>query len=436
MRTILKKPVFLMACLGLAMNMPAQDTLSLSNALENALANNYGIIISRADLDIASINNAWGNAGRYPTIGFTASDNISYGILNQTTSNRVAAGIGVNWTLFDGFRVNLSKIKLENMEDLTSGRLVVTVENTVEDIILGYYYVLLQQEQLKVLKTVMDLSVDRYDYELRRKSLGGSVTYNVLQAQNVYLTDKANYMSMEVSLRNSVRNLNYMMGIDPQTTWIFDEVFEADTTRYEVLDLLGKMKSENQTLKNQYTNLLLQQNETSLREADYYPSISLGTGIDYSHNWSRNDGNPAQTSQGLSPYGSVRLSFDIYSAGVRRRAVEIARINEEVAQVEINQMEHALTNQLLNLYDDYDVLIALLHVADENLQAAELNMSISEEKYRTGVINSFNYRDVQLLYLNAALRRVQAVYNLVNSRTQLTRITGGFLNMGASETED
>lgn len=435
MNSILKKPYMLMICLGLAASLPAQDTLSLSGALENALANNYGIIISRADLEIAGINNHWGNAGRYPTIGFTASDNLSYDLPDQTTSNRAAAGIGLNWTLFDGFRVDLTKTKLENLEELTSGRLAVNIENTVEDIILGYYFVLLQQERLKVLKTVMDLSVDRYAYELKHKSLGGSVTYDVLQAQNVYLTDKANYMSQEVFLRNSVRNLNFMMGLEPGTSWIFDEMFVADTTRYELLDLLDKMKSANQTLKNQYTSLLLQQNETALREADYFPSISLGTGIDYSHNWSRSPDNPALTNQGLSPYGSVRVSFDIYSAGVRRRSVEIARINEEVARVEIDQMEHALTNELLNLYDEYDVLIALLNVANENLQAAELNMSISEEKYRTGVINSFNYRDVQLIYLNAALRRVQAVYNLIDSRTRLTRITGGFLGMDASETE-
>lgn len=112
--------------------------------------------------------------------------------------------------------------------------------------------------------------------------------------------------------------------------------------------------------------------------------------------------------------------------------MEIARINEEVARVEIDQMAHALTNEMLNLYDYYEVRIALLNVAEENLAAAELNMTISEDKYRTGVINSFNYRDVQLLYLNAALRRVQAVYNLVNSRTQLTRLTGGFLGMGST----
>ncbi len=423
--------LLLFLCLRMVPGLQAQDSLSLSRALEYALGNNYGIIISRADLEVAEINNNWGNTGRYPTVGFDASDNLSHELLDPATSNRFSTGIGLNWILFDGFRVDITKAKLENLEELTSGRLAVNVENTVEDIILGYYYVLLQQEQLQVLKTVMDLSDDRYQYELRRKELGGSVTYNVLQAQNVFLTDKANYMSQEVAIRNSVRNLNFMMGIEPERTWVFDEIFQADTTRYVLADLLSKMKSDNQTLKNQYTNLLLQQNETALRQADYYPSISLGAGVDYSSSWTRTSDNSTLTNQGLSPYGLVRLSFDIYSAGVRRRAVEIARINEEIAQVEIDQMEHALTNQLLNLNDYYEVRIALLHVANENQEAAELNMSISEEKYRTGVINSFNYRDVQLLYLNAALRRLQAVYNLIEYRTQLTRMTGGFLNPGS-----
>ena len=421
------KTLLLFLWLGMHASLAAQESLSLSKALETALSNNYGITISRADLEIAEINNNWGNAGRYPVIGFDASDNLSHELLDQTTSNRVSAGIGLNWILFDGFRVDITKTRLENLEELTSGRLAVNVENTVEDIILGYYYVLLQQEQLNVLKTVMDLSDDRYQYELRHKALGGSVTYDVLQAQNVFLTDKANFMSQEVAIRNSIRNLNFMMGVEPEQIWTFEELFEADTSRYVLADLLSKMKSDNRSLKNQYTNLMLQENETALRQADYYPSISLGAGIDYSHNWSRSAGNAALTNQGLSPYGQVRLSFDIYNAGVRRRAVEIARINEEVAKVEIDQMEHALTNQLLNLYDYYEVRIALLHVASENMEAAELNMSISEEKYRTGVINSFNYRDVQLLYLNAAFRRLQAVYNLIEYRTQLTRITGGFL---------
>jgi outer membrane protein len=426
--------IYLLAALLLTLPLKGQDPLTLSVALEQALENNYGIIISRADVEVAQINNNWGTAGRYPTIGFDATDRVGYELNSSTTSNRVSAGVGLNWLLFDGFSVNITKSKLENLEDLSSGMFAVQVESTIEDIVLGYYYVLLQQERLQVLETVMQLSSDRYQYELKKQSLGGSVTYNVLQAKNVYLTDKANHMNQEVVVRNTVRNLNFFMGIEPTQTWSFDEIFAADSSDYIFGDLLTKMKSTNQILKNQYTALLLKENETSLRKASYYPTISMGAGIDYGHNWAMSGGTQNLNLGTLTPYGSARISYDIYSAGVRKRSVEIARINEDVSKVEIDQMEHALTNELYNLSDYHGVQLELVTVADENLEAAELNMSISQEKYRSGVINSFNYRDIQLIYLYAALNRLQAVYNLISTNTQLTRITGGYLGYATVET--
>ncbi len=403
----------------------SQEELMLSSALSRALENNYGLIISRAETEIASINNDWGNAGRYPTIGFDNSAFNNFYIPDKTDQLFSSQSIGMNWILFDGFRVNNTKSKLENLETLSEGLLGVMIESSIEDVILGYYNVLLQQEQLEVLKTVMELSDDRHQYELERQSLGGSVTYNVLQAQNVYLTDKANFMNQEVLVRNAVRNLNFMMGEQPVKTWGFNEPFESDTTEYILADLLHKMKSGNQALKNQYTNLLLQENETSLKWSAYWPTLSLGTGINHNQSWNVY---PSQsTTNHWNFNGGLSLSYDIYSTGVRKRSVEVARINEEVARVETTEIEHALTNELFNLFDYHGVRIELLNVAGENLEAAELNLSISEEKYRSGVINSFNYRDVQLIYLNASVRHLRAIYNLINSKTQLTRITGGFL---------
>ena len=421
------KFIFLLSVTGLAVNLPAQESISLSQALEQAMGNNYGIIISRAGTEIASINNDWGNAGRYPTIGFDASDNNSYVLGTNAYTNRLSASIGLNWILFDGFRVKFTKEQLEGLETLSQGQLAVMVENTIEDVILGYYNVLLQLEQLAVLEHVMDLSSDRYDYEKTKQQLGGSVTYNVLQAQNVYLNDKANFMNQEVVARNAVRNLNFIMGIEPEQTWSFSETFEADTTEYVLSDLLSRMKSSNQVLQNQYTNLLLKEKETDIRRSAYYPSLSLGAGMDATESWTQINSDPFSNNGSYTPYGNLRLSYDIYAAGVRKRSMEIARINEDIARVEIEEMEHALTNELFNLFDFYGVRLELLKVADENLAAAELNMSISEDKYKSGVINSFNYRDIQLIYLNASIRRLQAVYNLISSRTQLTRITGGFL---------
>jgi outer membrane protein len=283
--------------------------------------------------------------------------------------------------------------------------------------------VLLQQESLKVLETVMKLSKDRFDYETARYSLGGTVTYNVLQAKNVYLNDKALFMTQEVQVRNSIRNLNFLLGVDPAVIWNFPEPFEPDTTAYVLADLSTKMMANNQTLKNQYTNLLLQEKETNLNRSALYPSLSLSTGLDENIGSVQSIGN----TDALSAYGNLRLSWDIYTGGTRKRAIEVARINEETASVEIEQMEHALMNELLNLYDFYSIRIALLEVANESLQAAELNMSIADEKFRSGAISSFEYRDIQLIYLNSALRRLEAIYNLIGSRTALTRLTGGFL---------
>ncbi|MBL7113689.1 MAG: TolC family protein [Bacteroidales bacterium] len=406
----------------------AQKDLTLSLALEKALQNNYGIILSTADTEIAAINNSWGTAGRIPTVGFDASSSNSYDLLDNTASNRLSLALGMDWILFDGFRVDITKDKLEDLETLSGGRLAVVVENTIEDVILYYQNVLLQQERLKVLEKVMTLSEDRYNYEMKRYELGGSVTYNVLQAKTLYLSDKASFMNQEVVVRNAIRNLNFVLGEDPVVSWKFTEPFDPAAEEYVLSDLLAKMLSNNQTLQNQYVNLMLQQKEVAIQKSDYYPTVRLGAGIENSYSRMQQDGGDPTTTSGLSPYGNLSLSFDIYDAGNRASDIQIARINEEMAQVEIEQMEHSLTNLLLNVYDYYTVRIALLEVAVESLEAAELNLQIADEKFKTGAINSFNYRDIQLIYLNAALGRLQAVYNLIDSKTVLTRLTGGFIS--------
>ncbi len=63
----------------------------------------------------------------------------------------------------------------------------------------------------------------------------------------------------------------------------------------------------------------------------------------------------------------------------------------------------------------------------ENLDAAELNLKISREKYRNGTINSFNFRDVQQLHQNAAYRYQRAVFNVIQSYHTLLRLTGGII---------
>src|SRR6056297_1849699 len=147
----------------------AQESLNLSQALEKALENNYGIAIAKEEKQIAQRQNNWGNAGALPSISFTASSSNSFELLDEDRTNSIYGGLGVNWTLFSGFRIQITKDKLNQLEDLASGRSAVVVENTIQNVILNYYNILLQFERLDVLKDVMQLSEDRLRYEELKK---------------------------------------------------------------------------------------------------------------------------------------------------------------------------------------------------------------------------------------------------------------------------
>lgn len=424
----LSKYIIAILIIAFSINVSAQENqLSLSSAIEKALEKNYGIVISKSQVEIAKINNSWGTAGRIPTVGFDVSSRNSKELLNNTTSNSIAGGIGVNWTIFNGFRVNITKDKLEKLENLSKGRSAVVVEGTIQNVIMSYYNILLQKEQLEVLRKVMQLSKDRYDYEQTRYDIGGSGTYNVLLAKNIYLNDKALFLNQEVVVRNTIRNFNFLLGEENQQTWSFSEEFNSDTLAYVLGDLMEKMMASNQVLQNQYANLLLQKNEIDLQRSNLYPRLNLSAGIDNSYSWTTPDGEQTVSSEALTPYGNVSLSYDIYAAGNRKRAINIAKINEEITQVETDEIKHSLTNQLFNEYDVYNLRKTLLNVANESLEAAELNLQIADEKFKSGAINSFNYRDIQLSYLRSAINQLQSVYNLINANTALTRLTGGFL---------
>jgi outer membrane protein len=269
---------------------------------------------------------------------------------------------------------------------------------------------------------------DRCDYELIRQEIGKSLTYNVLLAKNNYLLDKAAVLNQDVTVRNSVRSLNFLLGKEPTNIWTFTEVFDPSTNDYSLNDLKEKMLSDNTVLKNQYINLMISKNETKIKQGDYYPSLNLSTGLDNSNTLKGTD--PGFANGTVTGYANLAFSFNIYQAGSRKRAIEIAKINNDIADIQIDQIVHSLTNQLFSFHDFYTVRKELYIIAGEALDAAELNMEISGEKFHAGVINSFNYRDVQLIYLNSALQRLQSIYNLIGSNTALTRLTGGFITPG------
>ena len=447
--------VFFSAALGLLTftDLHAQEKqkeLSLSDAIQIGLADNFGIRIEQQNVEIAENNTTWGAAGRWPTIRLTVSQSNNlrdvqnaanpFQPTGPTISNGFGPGVSVNWVLFDGFRVLANYNRLQTLLQLSQGNAQLVIENAVQGIITQYYLVQLEQERLSVLEKVFTLSKDRYEYIKLKGELGSAVTFDVLQEQTNFFSDSSNLVTQEITYINARRNLNVLMGQEVSQRYTLTDSLEVTLNDYAIEDLYDRMVASNSNLRNQYLNLEILQADTRLAKTELYPQLSLN--INGSYDLSRQDLSQARfpvnpnsggasdralvTNQSISNYAAgLTLSYLLFDGGRVRRAIENSYTQQRIGQLQIDELKMTLRNDLAATYDLYNVRKKLLSISEQTIASAELNLSLAEERFRNGTINSFDYRDIQINYLNAALNNLQAEYNLIESETELLRLTGG-----------
>ncbi|MBE0648042.1 MAG: TolC family protein [Bacteroidales bacterium] len=416
----------------------AQQPLTLAGAIAKGLENNFQIRIAEQNFNIAALTNSQGTVGRWPSITLGLNNINRYDNtpeLDSTTfafkrddiySNSLTPYVNVRWLLFDGLSVSMNKQKLDLLEEYSAGYSAIVVENTLQAIILGYYNALLEQERLRVLNEVKDLSGDRYAYVMMRKELGSSVTFEVLQAKNSFLSDSTNYLLQELNVKNAFLRLNLLLGEPPSAKFALTDSFQVELQQYVLTDLMEKMLASNTNLLNQYVNQEILKKSVSISKSDLWPTLSMNTGMDFTQGWYDFNKNEANTYL-FDYYANFSLSFNLFNGGNTWRAIKTAKINEQIGTLQMQELKQTLENLLVTQFELYAIRQQLLQVAQLNMESAELNMQIATEKYRNGTINSFNFRDVQLIYLNAASRKLNAIYDLIDSQTELLRLTGGII---------
>ncbi|MEN8153692.1 MAG: TolC family protein [Acidobacteriota bacterium] len=417
-------------------DLDAED-ITLADAIQKGLKNNFGIRISRERLKIAENNNTWGMAGRYPTLSLNGQSLNSWNnspstldpeVREEFRRNSLVPNLNLRWTLFSGFAVSITKKKLELLNRFSEGNSAVIVENTIQATILSYYRVLLEKEKVKAMKELKKLSSDRLKYVNIKKELGAISTYEALQSKIAFLNDSANLAAQEINFRNARRNLNLVLGEGTEKDLMPVDLFNVDMTSYKLENLRKKMFSNNKTLKNQYVNLQILKQDHSLSKSALFPSISLNSGINGMRMGLKYSGIPEVVSKSYDYYVNVSIGWTLFNGGRIRTAIKNAKISEKIGEIQFDEMKFSLNNSLLSLYETYDLRKELYRLSVESLKSASLNLRISFDKYKSGSINSFNYRDVQLIYLNAALAKLQAIFNIIETRSELIRVTGGLID--------
>lgn len=429
------KKLLTIFCLISANFLLAQDSLSLSDAIKIGLEKNYDIQLSQKNISINQLLNSWGEAGALPKVSLNSGQNNS--IMDQINpasffdtlnleSNSINGTIALNWTIFNGFSVKANKLKLEQLVAQSEGTATLAIENTIHGIILSYYQVKLQIEQLTLLSNVLTLSRQKYKQQKSKSDLGLGVKLDLLQFESAYLTDSSNLILQELSFKNSFRNLNLIMGEEIDKNWILSTEIEPKYNMYNYSDLKKDMLSNNTNIKNQFINISLLKQDIQMAKSAYYPIINLNAGSNLEKSILRSSLFPGQSSKGENTnyYANFTLSFKLFDGGKVRRGIKALEIQNEINDIQSAQIVAQLTQELSNTFDLYNTRLKIFEINKKAFTVAQENFNIAKLRENNGIINSFTLRDIEMAYLSAGLVLFQSSYNLLESNATLLKLTG------------
>ncbi|QJD96428.1 TolC family protein [Mucilaginibacter robiniae] len=434
---ILRNIYLVFCCLALsfqvkAQNKPSAPYLSLQDAVAIALRNNYNIQLSQNNATIAKNNVTPGNARMLPTITGNYSLSNSVQSTTQTRADSTITrinnanntgsnyGVNLNWTIFDGLNMFATYNVLKQRRELGDVRLRDTVQQTVANVMNAYYNLINQNEQIKALQGVIDISRTQLRYANDKFNVGSVSRLEVYNAQVALNTDTATLVSQIQQFKSGQIELNRLLVRDPQTDFSVSDTILVDN-HIILADVINQAQVQNPTiLSASILERIAQLNLRSIRSTRY-PQVSVTSG--YSFN---NSNTPAgfarvQRSNGLN-YG-LAASINIFDGFNQWRRERNAKLQIDNADLNYAQAKNNINAQINTLFSSYLSGIDLIKLGQLNVELTRKSLSISLEKYRLGTITPLEIREAQRNYLEAESVFFNAQYQSKMAEIMLKQIT-------------
>ncbi|MDG1332210.1 MAG: TolC family protein [Crocinitomicaceae bacterium] len=415
-----------------------QTELSATDAVVIALENNYQILIAEKQQDISVTNNKWSEAGAFPTVDLSISQNntIQDNTNNPFTftpgiilSQGVNPAVNVNYNIFTGFAVKMSKQRLEQLEEQSANNAMTVIESTIQDVLKAYFTAQVQKERLSLFQTILDQSRKRKEYYELKDKYSATNSLELLQFENQYLTDSTNYLIQKISLDNAYRNLQLIMNDGDSTgrqEYILTDKLVAEIPPISFDQAYADMLENNANLKGQYIGLELQKTATELQKSFLYPTLSFQMGVQ--PGWSKlrdlSDANLNISTQTLSYYGNFNLRYTLFNNFKNKRAVEVSKIQEEIAELNIESITQTLENTLRNLVELYDARNQLVSISQQNLDYATQAYELAEKRFKTGALNSIDLMTFQSSYETTMIQHYENLFNRLDTYLEIHKLTG------------
>ncbi len=417
----------------------AQQIITLEDAIQQGITKQYSIQISKQRERIAANENTLGNAGFLPTLTGSANKNYTISGLNQSFfgglrpplvqsgvhSNSGNAGVGMAWTLYDGQGMFVLRDRFKELQNLGAKQTETNIENLIALISTTYYDIIRQNLRVNNFKKGLEISNDRLKLAKDRYEVGQGSKVDYYSAQVDFNEDKALLIAQEQSYTNTKIGFNTLLVND----------YKAEFQINNTIDLLPKLTlkelktsalSQNPTLIAAILTKKISDLDTKNLQSQQKPQIDLLAGYNMNSVANGAGFGVEKGSSDVFNYG-LRATINIFDGYNQKRRIQNAKINAEIAAMQIEDLKNALLSALERTYVTYENSLNLIQLETENYAIAKQNIDIAFDRFKVGIATSYELREVQRNAVAAETRLIEAKYAAKSAEIELIRLSGNLL---------
>lgn len=415
-----------------------QRTITLQEAIEIALENNYQLQQARNNLDLAdhqirseyadflpSVNASFNGSRR--TGQQFISDRFSEGLdpFVDITSQSISGNLSASVPVFNGFENIISlraseQSKISNEESLQRSR-----EQVIFNTASNYLQVLLDMELLDIRKENLENSLKQLEQVQAQVEVGSRPTVDLYNQEAQVANEELLLTRQENSLKFSKILLVRELQIDPMGNYQFtvpemESVISAEAIEsYSLSELIDQALLNRSDLKSTIADIRSLEYQLQMSKNNLLPSVSASAGLStsYSDQYSvlgEDVGFGDQFfDQRINRSIGFSVSIPIFQNWDRMYNIESSKVQLKNAELNLDNSRLQVIQEVTQAYNDYTSYQKQFSASEKSLKASERAFETQQERYNVGSSTLIELSQAQANYVEAQSNYTQAMYNLI-----------------------
>jgi outer membrane protein len=408
------------------------NKLTFSEAVRIAIENNINLLQETNRLDVFQADKSTSYASMAPSVSINGDFGRRDGNSFNQQEGRVVNGkldfmsgsLNMDMNLFNGLRqIKTSKSAVSALE--SQAHLVArTRQQVIRDVANQYLQCLRDRQFVLIAQENLVSQQELYRQMEEMVSAGSRAEVDLVNQEYQLKNAELRVLQAEIQLRNSKADLSQLLQLNPR-----DE-FDVEEPTWELSAYAFESYSEDSL----YSIAMEQRSDLARARASesaaryglaawkgrYYPQLTAFFNYGSAYNFLV--GTPDSLSRTFDQqflednvqktYG-LALRIPIFQGLQTRNQVVRAKVDYQNAQLQTKQTENTARLEVLNAQQNLRDAITNYEVTEVQLEAAELNKQLQEERYRLQASSFVEYTQANSDYVEAKGTHAQAKYVLL-----------------------